>query len=48
MIFSEQPEKLADFYAKVAEKKLDMDDGGYYGFLAGKTFLSSGKDNAEF
>lgn len=40
MLSSENPEKLAAFYEKVLKKKPDMDDGGYIGFLAGKTFLT--------
>lgn len=42
LIFSENPEKLRKFYEKVFDKKPDMDDGGYYGFLVGKCFISFG------
>lgn len=42
MIFSPAPEKLRDFYKKVFEKEPDMDEGGYYGFVVGKTFLGIG------
>lgn len=42
LIFSEHPEKLRDFYKKVFGRKPDMSDGGYYGFLVGKGFITFG------
>lgn len=43
MIFSEDPKKLNEFYRKVFRKENnDMEEGGYYGFVAGKTFLGFG------
>lgn len=42
LLSSEDVKKLASFYEKVLEKKPDMDEGGYIGFLAGKTFLTLG------
>lgn len=42
LISSEDPKKLTEFYKKVLEKEPDMNDGGYTGFLAGKTFLTIG------
>lgn len=42
LVFSQNPEKLADFYKNVFQKEADWKDHGYYGFVAGKTFLSIG------
>lgn len=42
MIFSEDPKKLTEFYKKVFQKDTDMEEGGYYGFVVGKTFLGFG------
>ncbi len=42
MIFSENPKKLNEFYKKVFQKENDMEEGGYYGFMAGNTFLGFG------
>lgn len=42
LVGSENPQKLAEFYEKVLEKKPDWSEGGYYGFVAGKAFLSIG------
>ena len=42
LIFSEDPKKLADFYTKVLKKDPEWMDGGYYGFSAGKTYLTVG------
>ena len=42
LVSSENPEKLRDFYQKVFDKEPDMSEGGYYGFLAGKGFISIG------
>lgn len=37
---SNQPKVLAEFYEKVFEKKPDMNDGEWWGWLVGKTFFS--------
>ncbi len=42
LLSSEDPKKLTSFYGKVVEKKPDMDDGGYTGFLIGHCFLTIG------
>lgn len=42
MLGSEDPKALADFYAKLLDKKPDMEEAGYIGFLAGSCFLSIG------
>lgn len=42
IIFSENPKTLSDFYKKVLQKEPEMVEGEYYGFIAGKTFLSVG------
>jgi predicted enzyme related to lactoylglutathione lyase len=43
LLFSEDPKALGEFYKKVLGKDPEMvDDQGYYGFLAGSTFLSIG------
>ena len=42
MLGTEDPKKLADFYIKVLEKKPDMEESNYIGFLAGSCFLSIG------
>ena len=42
LVFSEDPKKLADFYGKVLQKTPDFEDGEYYGFSAGSTFLMLG------
>ncbi len=38
-----QPKVLAKFYEKVFGKKPDMEEGGYYGWLVGKTFFTVGE-----
>lgn len=43
MVGSENPKALADFYEKVLEKKPDMVEEGFYGFLAGNCFISFGQ-----
>ncbi len=43
MIGSMQPKILADFYEKVFGKAADMQDGGYWGWSVGSTFLSVGE-----
>lgn len=42
MLGSEDPKALADFYGKVLEKKPEMEDGTFIGYLAGSCFLSIG------
>jgi predicted enzyme related to lactoylglutathione lyase len=42
LVFSEDPKKLADFYKKVFQKDPDWSEGGYYGFMAGKGFITFG------
>ena len=42
LVFSEDPKKLSDFYKKVFQKDPDWVMEGYYGFNAGKTFLTFG------
>jgi predicted enzyme related to lactoylglutathione lyase len=42
LVSSENPKKLREFYGKVFDKKPDMDDNGYFGWLVGKTFISFG------
>lgn len=42
LLFSEDPEKLSNFYGKVLQKEPDMADGGYFGYMAGSTFLTLG------
>lgn len=42
LVFSGNPEKLADFYRKVFQKDPDWSEGGYYGFKAGKGFITFG------
>lgn len=43
LIGSEHPKALAEFYEKVLEKKPDMEEGGYFGWMAGSTFLTIGE-----
>lgn len=42
MIGSEDPKKLAAFYEKVLQKKPEMAEADWYGFLVGSCFLSIG------
>ncbi len=42
MIGSENPKQLAAFYGKILDKRPDMEDNGYIGFLAGSCFISVG------
>ena len=42
LLSSSDPKALSDFYGKVLEKKPDMDDGGYLGYLVGNCFLTIG------
>lgn len=43
MIGSSDPKALSEFYGKVVEKKPDMEEGGWYGYSVGSTFLSIGQ-----
>ena len=42
LVFSENPKKLADFYKKIFQRDPDWAEGGYYGFMAGKGFITIG------
>ena len=42
LVFSGDPKKLADFYRKVFQKDPDWSEGGYYGFMVGKGFITFG------
>jgi len=42
LVFSEDPKKLADFYRQVFQKDPDWSESGYYGFMAGKGFITFG------
>lgn len=42
LLSSENPKKLTEFYAKVFDKKPDMDENNYRGFLVGSCFLTIG------
>lgn len=42
MLSTENLDKLADFYGKVFDKKPDMEDEGYKGFMVGTAFFSIG------
>src|SRR6266568_5986414 len=42
LLFSETPDKLAEFYKKVFEKEPDWDEGGYSGFQLGEGMLIVG------
>ena len=42
MMGSENPKRLVEFYGKVFDKKPDMEDGNYTGWLVGQSFLSIG------
>lgn len=42
LIFSEDPEKLRDFYKRAFQKDPDMGEGGYYGFAVGTAFITIG------
>lgn len=42
MLGSEKPQELAAFYEKVLDRKPDMVDGDWYGFVAGSCFISIG------
>lgn len=42
LLYSENPKKLVEFYKKILGKKVDMDEGGYFGFTVGSCFLTIG------
>ena len=42
LVFSQDPKKLADFYKKVLQRDPDWTEGGYYGFMAGRGFITFG------
>jgi predicted enzyme related to lactoylglutathione lyase len=42
LIGSEQPDRLADFYAKVLGKPAEFAEGGYSGWQVGSAFLTIG------
>ncbi len=42
LIFSEDPKTLGEFYSKVFDKKPDMDEYGYVGWLVGQGFITVG------
>jgi predicted enzyme related to lactoylglutathione lyase len=42
LVFSEDPKKLAEFYKKIFQKDPDWEEAGYYGFMAGKGFITFG------
>jgi predicted enzyme related to lactoylglutathione lyase len=42
LVFSKDPKKLADFYKQVFQKDPDWSEAGYYGFMAGKGFITFG------
>lgn len=42
LVFSGNPKKLADFYKKVFRKDPDWSEGGYYGFMVGRGFITIG------
>lgn len=43
MVGTMQPKVMAEFYEKIFEKKPDMEDGGWYGWLVGSCFISIGE-----
>jgi predicted enzyme related to lactoylglutathione lyase len=43
MIGTMQPKVMAEFYEKVLQKKPDMVEGGWSGWVVGNTFLSVGE-----
>lgn len=42
LIGSSDPEKLAAFYEKVFDRKPDMAEGGFHGWVVGSAFLNIG------
>lgn len=42
LLSSEHHERLVEFYKNVFDKKPDMEESGYAGFMVGKTFFSIG------
>lgn len=43
MIGSHKPKEMADFYKAVLQKDPEMEDGSWYGFQAGGTFITIGE-----
>ncbi len=43
MIGTAQPQVMGEFYEKVFDKKPDMQDGNWYGWMVGKTFFNVGE-----
>jgi predicted enzyme related to lactoylglutathione lyase len=42
LLFTENVEKLNGFYKQVFQKEPDMTDGGYFGYMVGKGFITIG------
>jgi predicted enzyme related to lactoylglutathione lyase len=42
LVFSEDPKRLSDFYGKIFQKDPGWSEGGYYGFMVGKGFITFG------
>lgn len=42
LVFSDNPERLKEFYEKVFEKKPGWENGGYYGFQVGSSYIMFG------
>jgi predicted enzyme related to lactoylglutathione lyase len=42
LVFSEDPKRLSDFYRKIFQKDPGWSEGGYYGFMVGKGFITFG------
>ena len=45
LVFSENPEKLGEFYKKVFQKEPEWKEGGYTGFQVGAGFFTVGPHN---
>jgi predicted enzyme related to lactoylglutathione lyase len=43
MIGSSNPKKLGEYYKEVFEEDPEMEEGGWYGWLIGKTYFSIGE-----
>ncbi len=42
IVFSKDPQKLADFYQRIFQRNPDWTEGGYYGFMVGKGLIFFG------
>ncbi len=42
LLFSQNPQKLSEFYKKIFGKNPDMEEGGYFGFALGSGFITIG------